>query len=263
MVSSALGIPITNSRIYVDTLYRQLVLSGLRCTLSFMLCRDVICFSKNKRVLLELIKVLDRVNFAKNYQSPPTSQFIWFGYAHSRGTSGSWSELINSNRSRSKSHTKKRLARVAFALLLAVRVKLFSSNLSSYFYLVFNISINQLKGLAMPFMANIVGKVFYPTQSPFKRWLLGCGTYLMAKGGLTLVRKYKLRRWNRARQVKDFEGRFFLRFKKFDLFSSSRRRRGHREWGNSGDARNFDWMEWRKYSWFSMVKIRCFLDKFD
>merc|ERR1711892_662604 len=60
-------------------------------------------------------------------------------------------------------------------------------------------------GLAMPFMANIVGKVLFPTQSPFKRWLLGCGTYLTAKGGLTLVRKYKLRRWNRARQVKDFE----------------------------------------------------------
>ena len=69
----------------------------------------------------------------------------------------------------------------------------------------------------MPFMANIVGKVVYPHQSPFKRWLLGCGTYLTVKGALTLLRKYKLRRWNRARQVKDFEGEFNYFEKYFNI----------------------------------------------
>jgi len=60
-------------------------------------------------------------------------------------------------------------------------------------------------GLAMPFIANAVGRVLYSNYTPFKRWLLGCCTYLVVKGGVTLVRKYKLRRWTRARQVKDYE----------------------------------------------------------
>ena len=62
----------------------------------------------------------------------------------------------------------------------------------------------------MPFIANAVGRVLYSDYTPFKRWLLGCCTYLVVKGGVTLVRKYKLRRWTRARQVKDYEGNFHL-----------------------------------------------------
>ena len=61
----------------------------------------------------------------------------------------------------------------------------------------------------MPFMANAVGRFLYSDQPPLKRWLLGAGTYLTVKGVVTLVRKYKIRRWNHQRQVKDYEGTVF------------------------------------------------------
>ena len=62
-------------------------------------------------------------------------------------------------------------------------------------------------GLAMPFISRIVGDyVFHKESNVYKRFLYGAATYLSVKGVITLVRKYKFRRWLRERKVKDFEG---------------------------------------------------------
>ena len=62
-------------------------------------------------------------------------------------------------------------------------------------------------GLAMPFISRIVGDyVFHKESNVYKRFLFGAATYLSVKGVITLVRKYKFRRWLRERKVKDFEG---------------------------------------------------------
>jgi len=144
MVSSALGIPITtDNRIVVNSVYRQLVLKGLRVSMSFMLPIHLIrlrAFPWDEWILKK-IDQFERVEMKQAHKESSNSGGI-------RAVIG---------------------------------------------------------GLAMPFMANIVGKILYPSYSPLKRWSLGCCTYLTVKGGLTLLRKYKLRRWNRARQVKDFE----------------------------------------------------------
>jgi len=61
-------------------------------------------------------------------------------------------------------------------------------------------------GLAMPFISRIVGDyVFHKESNVYKRFLFGAATYLSVKGVITLVRKYKFRRWLRERKVKDFE----------------------------------------------------------
>ena len=59
----------------------------------------------------------------------------------------------------------------------------------------------------MPFISRIVGDyVFHKESNVYKRFLFGAATYLSVKGVITLVRKYKFRRWLRERKVKDFEG---------------------------------------------------------
>ena len=59
----------------------------------------------------------------------------------------------------------------------------------------------------MPFISRIVGDyVFHKEANVYKRFLFGAATYLSVKGVITLVRKYKFRRWLRERKVKDFEG---------------------------------------------------------
>jgi hypothetical protein len=61
-------------------------------------------------------------------------------------------------------------------------------------------------GLAMPFVSRIVGDyVFHKESNVYKRFIFGAATYLSVKGLITLVRKYKFRRWLRERKVKDFE----------------------------------------------------------
>lgn len=68
-------------------------------------------------------------------------------------------------------------------------------------------SIKMNLGLAMPFISRIVGDyVFHKESNVYKRFLFGAATYLSVKGVITLVRKYKFRRWLRERKVKDFEG---------------------------------------------------------
>ena len=79
----------------------------------------------------------------------------------------------------------------------------------------------------MPFISRIVGDyVFHKESNVYKRFLFGAATYLSVKGVITLVRKYKFRRWLRERKVKDFEGTVLYRgfiysliYGSHDLFS--------------------------------------------
>jgi hypothetical protein len=57
----------------------------------------------------------------------------------------------------------------------------------------------------MPFISRFVGDRIFPDESPGWRFIYGSVTYLSVKGIVTLVRKYKFRKWLRARELKNFE----------------------------------------------------------
>lgn len=60
-------------------------------------------------------------------------------------------------------------------------------------------------GLLMPFISRFVGDRLFPEEPALKRFIYGNITYLSVKGIITLVRKYKFRKWLRARELKNFE----------------------------------------------------------
>ena len=58
----------------------------------------------------------------------------------------------------------------------------------------------------MPFISRFVGDRLFPEEPALRRFIYGNITYLSVKGIITLVRKYKFRKWLRARELKNFEG---------------------------------------------------------
>lgn len=176
--------------------------------------------------------MLDNLHFPL-FAPPPLSQFHFTCYNSEilPGTSGFSRKLISIKTF--PASIAKSQAQVALAALSVV---------SPHKVLRGYLDIDSVSGLAMPFIANAVGRVLYSNYTPFKRWLLGCCTYLVVKGGVTLVRKYKLRRWTRARQVKDYEGSFVVLLLLFVtsviIFPRNRRQRGRKS------RRVFNRVEW-------------------
>ena len=62
-------------------------------------------------------------------------------------------------------------------------------------------------GLLMPFASRIVGDICFSDMTVGKRFLFGAATYLLVKGSVSFIRKYKFRNWLRARKVKHFKGK--------------------------------------------------------
>jgi len=60
-------------------------------------------------------------------------------------------------------------------------------------------------GLLMPFASRLVGDICFSDMTVGKRFLFGAATYLLVKGSVSFIRKYKFRNWLRARKVKHFK----------------------------------------------------------
>ena len=59
----------------------------------------------------------------------------------------------------------------------------------------------------MPFCSRLVGDVCFSDLTVGKRFICGAATYLVVKGSISFIRKYKFRNWLRARKVKHFKGK--------------------------------------------------------